>query len=135
MPDATRNKHIAVIAVCCRWSGRARTLRAQTETLQEEVIDQLRSKINEINETKKLMKDRDAILLDYNAYLRNVRTLKSKGDKGDKLAAVSPVGGVVHTGAVARYPARAVRHTGTCVEHGPMCVKRGWGERWDMALT
>ena len=68
------------IALSCR--------EQQTETLQEAVIDPLRSKVAAIKNARKLMKDREKTRLDYAAYLRNVRSLKAKGDRGDKLAAV-----------------------------------------------
>ena len=60
----------------------------QTETLQETVIDSLRNRVAAISEAKKLMREREKTRLDYAAYLRNVRNLKAKGDRGDKLAAV-----------------------------------------------
>ena len=52
------------------------------------MIDPLRSKVAAIKNARKLMKDREKTRLDYAAYLRNVRSLKAKGDRGDKLAAV-----------------------------------------------
>lgn len=73
----------------------------QTETLQETVVDSLRNRVAAIQEAKKLMKEREKTRLDYAAYLRNVRNLKAKGDRGDKLSAVrAGTGRVAHVSRV-----------------------------------